>query len=170
MRSGFDRINLADEAEAESMFRDCCGSSRWAKSMIANRPFNSEREMLEIASSIWNSLKTEDLLEAFRSHPQIGETKAAQKQEQRSAAWSSDEQAGMKSADESLKRELANANREYHDKFGFIFIVCAAVKSAREMLERCRARLANDRDTEIAIAAAEQQKITEIRLRKLLSS
>lgn len=74
----------------------------------------------------------------------------------------------MSFADESVKQDLADANRAYYEKFGFIFIVCATGKSAEEMVEMCRARLGNDRETEIAIAAAEQQKITEIRLRKLL--
>ena len=60
-------------------------------------------------------------------------------------------------------------NRLYGEKFGFIFIVCATGKSAAEMLDMCRARLGNDYDTEIVIAADEQQKITEIRLNKLLN-
>ena len=55
-------------------------------------------------------------------------------------------------------------------KFGFIFIVCATGKSAAEMLALLQARLPNGRDAELKIAAAEQHKITRLRLQKLLAA
>ena len=138
--------------------------------MAASRPFASEGELFETASAVWTDLQKSDWLEAFESHPKIGETKAANAQQKRSANWSVGEQAGVHSADELLRHNLADANREYFDKFGFIFIVCATGKSAQEMLELCRERIGNDSATEIKIAANEQQKIIEIRMKKLLSS
>ena len=75
----------------------------------------------------------------------------------------------MGMATERLQNDLAAANRDYYAKFGFIFIVCATGKTADEMLELCRSRMSNDLEMEIGVAAAEQQKITELRLRKLLS-
>jgi OHCU decarboxylase len=169
MTQALGKINQASVAEAESMFRDCCGSSRWSKGMASSRPFASEIEIIDKAVSIWKDLETSDWLEAFAAHPKIGESKAAASPQARSADWSKGEQSGMDSADGILKSELADANQKYFDKFGFIFIVCATGKSAGEMLQLCRQRLENDRETEIEIAANEQQKITEIRLRKLLS-
>jgi OHCU decarboxylase len=133
--------------------------------MARSRPFASEAELIDTASAVWNDLETDDWLEAFAAHPKIGETKATKSL---FAEWSKGEQAGMNSTGEQVKQQLAEANRAYHEKFGFIFIVCATGKSATEMLELCRRRLSHDRETEIAIAAAEQQKITEIRLRKLI--
>ena len=168
MNKALDRINQAGRAEAESMFRDCCGSARWANLMALTRPFASEGELMKKATAIWNDLETSDWLEAFSAHPRIGETKGAT-QQVRTAEWSAGEQAGMSSADEELRRSLAEENRAYYEKFGFIFIVCATGKSADEMLSLCRMRFGNDRETEIANAASEHQKITEIRLRKLLS-
>ena len=73
-----------------------------------------------------------------------------------------------KAAADSVRDELDKVNRLYEEKFGFIFIVCATGKTAEEMLELCRERLNNDKDSEIRIAAVEQKKITEIRLKKLL--
>ncbi len=169
MNETLERINQATTSEADSIFGDCCGSATWASMMTMVRPFNSEGELMNIAVAVWKDLQTEDRLEAFAAHPKIGEENAASKQQARAAEWSAGEQAGMNSADVLLKQELAAANREYYEKFGFIFIVCATGKTAEEMLELCRARLANERETEILIAAGEQQKITEIRLRKLLS-
>lgn len=169
MNEALERINDADIADAESMFRDCCGSVKWASLMAAARPFATEDELINTAAAIWNDVPTFDRLEAFKAHPMIGETEATPSQQAQSAEWSAGEQAGMSSADKRLKNELAGANREYYDKFGFIFIVCATGKSAAEMWELCRSRIGNDRETEIMIASAEQEKITEIRLRKLLS-
>ncbi len=167
MSKELERINQAERDEVEWMFRDCCGSTKWARLMSAYRPFESETELINAAAAIWRDLATDDRLEAFLAHPMIGESKAAPAQQARSAEWSAGEQAGMNAASELSKQELAVANSAYHEKFGFIFIVCATGKSAAEMLELCRARLGNDRETEIEIAAEEQQKITEIRLRKL---
>ena len=169
MNEALKRINQAEEAEVESMFRDCCGSVRWTSLMTRARPFVSETELLDTAARIWNDLHPADWLEAFSAHPKIGETKPASAQQERSAKWSAGEQAGTSSANEWVKQELAAANLAYCEKFGFIFIVCATGKNAEEMSELCRGRLSNDSETEIGLAAREQQKITEIRLRKLLS-
>ena len=169
MNEALERINRATTSEAESILEDCCGSATWASMMTMVRPFTSEDELMNIADAVWNDLEAADRLEAFSAHPKIGETKAAPAQRDRSAEWSAGEQAGVSLADELLKQELAAANRDYFEKFGFIFIVCATGKSGEEMLTLCRNRLANDRDTEIEIASREQQKITELRLRKLLS-
>ena len=169
MHEALERINSATESEAASIFRDCCGSGIWSSVMTNTRPFTSEKELLETAAAIWNDLEIVDWLEAFSAHPKIGETRSASAEQTRSAEWSAGEQAGMNLADETVKQELAKANDEYVDKFGFIFIVCATGQTAEGMLVQCRERLTNDRETEIGIAAAEQQKITEIRLRKLFS-
>lgn len=169
MSEALEKINRAEKAEAESMFRDCCGSVKWASLMAAERPFASESDLIEKAVSVWSEMGTADRLEAFAAHPKIGETKPAPAQQTRSAEWSAGEQAGMSAANKSVLNELAAANHAYFEKFGFIFIVCATGKSGDEMLKLCRERLGNDREAEIAVAAAEQQKITEIRLRKLLS-
>ena len=67
-----------------------------------------------------------------------------------------------------LSRQLHNF-QDYLDKFGFIFIVFATGKSAQQMLDSLLARLPNDRTTELVNAAAEQNKITRLRLQKLLS-
>lgn len=134
--------------------------------MTLARPFSSEEELFDTATAIWKDLRDADWLEAFSAHPEIGESEAADTQ---SAKWSAGEQSGISSTDEVVKNLLAEANHEYYEKFGFIFIVCATGKSAEEMLQICRTRLANSRDTEILNAAGEQQKITEIRLKKLLA-
>ncbi len=60
-------------------------------------------------------------------------------------------------------------NREYEQKFGRIFIVCATGKSASEILEILRQRLHNDEATELRQAAEEQRQIMHIRLKKWIA-
>lgn len=70
--------------------------------------------------------------------------------------------------DGDVRAELAAANREYEQRFGYIYIVFASGKSAEEMLALARERLRNDPDVELRAAAEEQRKITRLRLEKLL--
>jgi len=74
----------------------------------------------------------------------------------------------VEGAETSVIQRLANGNKAYEEKFGHIFIVCATGKSASEMLALLEARMNNDPEHEIAVAAEEQNKITRIRLKKLL--
>ena len=163
-------LNHLPLREAENNLRDCCGSAEWARRMAAARPFAMLDDLYRAAEKIWFSLPTADQLEAFAAHPKIGSKKADAKQPAKSADWSKSEQSGAASATADVRDGLAECNRLYQDKFGFIFIVCATGKTADEMLAICRARLGNSVETELRIAAAEQAKITEIRLNKLLEA
>jgi 2-oxo-4-hydroxy-4-carboxy-5-ureidoimidazoline decarboxylase len=86
-----------------------------------------------------------------------------------SAAWSAQEQQNVATAEDGIRSDLAEANREYERQFGRVFIVCATGKSASETLDILRQRLQNDDATELRQAAEEQRKITNIRLKKWLS-
>jgi allantoinase len=140
-------------------FLACCGSRRWVEAMSAAAPFDSAESAAAHAARIWNSLAAEDWLEAFAAHPRIGDRSAT------GAAAS--EQSGVRGAAEGTLDELARLNREYERRFGYIYIVCASGKSAEEMLAILRLRLANDPETELRIAAAEQLAITQLRLEEL---
>jgi len=158
----------ADEATAE--LRQCCGSKRWAEQMSRDRPYETVEDLLEHADRIWWSLNPDDWLEAFRSHPKIGEKKASDNVSAQSHHWSGQEQAGMSSASQETANSLTELNRAYEQKFGFIFIICATGKSSAEMLAALQDRLQHDSDTELRLAAVEQAKITALRLKKLLNS
>ncbi len=168
MNERLEQLNQAAKEAAEADFLICCGSQTWARLMTEARPFADVAELIKQAEQIWLNLEAKDWLEAFAAHPKIGARKADLQQSAQSAEWSNAEQAGTRTAADSLRDELEKANRLYEEKFGFIFIVCATGKSAEEMLDLCRRRLQNDADSEVGIAADEQRKITEIRLKKLL--
>lgn len=168
MSEKLERLNQVAEKTAEADFLNCCGSRKWARFMAEARPFADSAEFIKQADRIWLNLETRDWLEAFAAHPKIGARKAASHQSAQAAEWSNAEQSGTQTAADTLRDELEKANRLYEEKFGFIFIVCATGKRAEEILDLCRRRLQNDADSEIRIAADEQRKITEIRLKKLL--
>ena len=162
-------LNSLSPSQAEAEFLKCCGSKSWAQQVTSARPFASLEELMTEADRIWWSLDSEDWLEAFHSHPKIGEKKAAAPTAVETQHWSEDEQSGIRNSAQQTLDALAKLNRTYEDKFGFIFIVCASGKSPEEMLAILHDRLENNAAEELRIAAAEQAKITQLRLRKLLA-
>jgi 2-oxo-4-hydroxy-4-carboxy-5-ureidoimidazoline decarboxylase len=163
-------FNAASDEAAREALTACCGSSRWVKRMLAWRPFRTTEELFTAADAIWNSLPRPDWLQAFSHHPRIGESAAAAGQSVQAAHWSAGEQGSVHRAPETIRDAQRAVNVQYERKFGYIYIVCASGKSADELLAIAEARLANDPDREIAVAAEEQRKITRLRLEKLLES
>jgi OHCU decarboxylase len=156
-------------AQARNELLECCGSERWAEELVQRRPFVAVDELKRQAESIWWSLPSADWLEAFRSHPKIGVRKAGAGVQGQAQQWSAQEQSSISKTTEDILRLLAELNRQYEAKFGYIFIVCASGKSAEEVLSILTLRLRNSPEQEIQIAAAEQAKITDLRINKLLN-
>jgi 2-oxo-4-hydroxy-4-carboxy-5-ureidoimidazoline decarboxylase len=125
-------------------------------------------ELLEDAEEQWWLCTEADWKEAFEHHPKIGDLESLQKKFEETAEWAENEQGGVNSASPATIKALAESNRSYEAKFGYIFIVCATGKSAEEMLGILQSRLQNDPEEEIKIAADEQNKITKLRIEKLL--
>jgi allantoinase len=155
------RLNAMPVEEARSDLLRCCGSAKWADRMVRLRPYASVSKLFEEADRIWGETAIDDRFEAFAAHPRIGDSSKSR--------WSEEEQTRARSAETSVLQELAEANRAYYDRFGFIFIICASGKGAGEMLEALRRRLTNDRETELRNAAEQQRQITRLRLVKLLT-
>jgi OHCU decarboxylase len=170
MNQLLDRLNELSADEAEAEFLKCCGSTAWAKQMTEARPFLDFSALSLKADQIWWNLGQEAWLEAFRAHPKIGEQKAAAGQSAQARQWSAHEQSESQKAAAETKAAVAAGNRDYEHRFGFIFIICASGKSAEEILAALNERLANDPADELRVAAAEQQKITQRRLSKLLEN
>lgn len=163
-----DELNALDAAGLTDALTRCCGASRWVAGMAARRPYASLATLVAAADAIESELGREDWLEAFGHHPRIGDISSLRAKFADTKAWASSEQSGTASASEAVLQGLAEGNQAYEERFGYIFIVCATGKSAAEMLALLKARLGNDPDKEWRVAAAEQAKITRLRLEKLL--
>jgi OHCU decarboxylase len=164
-----EQLNALPPEQATAEFLKCCGCRNWAHALSEARPFIDADALFHKADSVWWSLGEEDWLEAFRAHPKIGEQKAAAVQSEQARNWSVQEQSGVSGAAAETKAALAHGNREYEERFGFIFIVCATGKTPAEMLAILNERLRNDPGTELRAAAEEQRKITRLRLEKLIN-
>jgi len=172
-KNTLQRWNYLPIDEATKEILPCCGSKAWAERMAARRPLADEAALFAASNETWRSLPRSDWMEAFQSHPRIGESRpsqppTAESQSVRSVAWSTQEQRDVTDAKAAVKKALADANREYERRFNRVFIVCATGKSAAEILEILLRRLKNDAETELHEAAEQQRQITEIRLRKWL--
>jgi 2-oxo-4-hydroxy-4-carboxy-5-ureidoimidazoline decarboxylase len=161
--------NLPPAARAEEL-RKCCGSSAWVAGMNEVFPVSDEETLMDHANTIWNGLAEDDWKEAFTHHPKIGGNVAALREKFASTSvWAEGEQAGVRDTTEEVLQALSDGNVRYEQKFGYIFIVFATGKTAEQMLALLEARLFNQPEDELQIAAAEQNKITRIRLEKLLA-
>ena len=160
----FDHLDIDQKKE---LLTKCCGSAEWVAKML-DAPFAEDLvDLEETAEEIWYACTQADWLEAFSHHPKIGDINSLKEKFSNTAAWASKEQAAVDKAPENILHQLAKANEEYEQKFGFIFIVCATGKSAEQMLAILQGRLPNNAANEIKIAAEEQLKITKLRLEKL---
>jgi len=163
-----------NELDAEAAAREilpCCGARVWAAGLAARRPFVGAQQLFEASDAVWAGLAEDDWREAFDSHPRIGQQHARAATAE-SLAWSSEEQRAAMSAagshEDAAKLALAERNRQYEERFGRIFIVCAAGKSAAEILAILDARLKNTAAAEMLEAAEQQRQITQLRLRRWL--
>lgn len=164
-----DQLNRLSEDDATTAFEQCCGAAQWVERMVYARPFETLAEVLETSDTIWEECDVDDYEEAFTHHPKIGDVESLSKKYENTKTWAVGEQKGVENADRAVIEKLAEGNKTYEEKFGHIFIVCATGKSAAEMLALLEARMPNDPKTEVMVAAEEQNKITRLRLKKLLA-
>ena len=162
-----DDFNRMPADAADALLARCCASAKWCARMTAARPYRSCDELIAAADAHWREMTHEDVVEAMSAHPRIGQKDIDSHGDAHGGDMARGEQAGMADASAKMRETMARHNRDYEQKFGFIFIICASGKSAAQMCEAIRARLENDAQTEIATAAVELGKITRIRIDKL---
>lgn len=160
-------LNGLHETDARQALTSCCAATAWAEAMLTRRPFADDAAVLAAAKECWEGLAEADWLEAFAAHPMIGDVNTLREKFSAMKQMAAGEQSGVVGANEETLAELVRLNREYYVRFGFIFIVFATGKSADEMLMLLKSRIVNSRTMELRNAAAEQLKITKLRLQKL---
>ncbi len=161
-------LDAMTEGEAREALTRCCGSSRWVAGMLSRRPFGDDASLERAADEVWATATPDDVREALSHHPEIGaDLDELRRRFASTATWSSGEQSGVSAASDETLHALRDGNRRYRERYGHTFVVCATGKSADEMLALLRERERNAPEHELSVAAAEQGKITKIRLRKL---
>jgi 2-oxo-4-hydroxy-4-carboxy-5-ureidoimidazoline decarboxylase len=130
--------------------------------MAGGWPYPDLPALFEAADRAWSELEPSDWAEALAGHPRVGESGGS------SSHASEREQKGVREASADVQSDLVEANRRYEARFGHIFLIAAAGKSADEILAALRLRMDNDPMTEARVAAGEHRKIARMRLQRML--
>jgi 2-oxo-4-hydroxy-4-carboxy-5-ureidoimidazoline decarboxylase len=159
------RFNALPESDARSSLLACCASRTWARRVLAERPYETVPQLLDVAEDVCRSLSPSDVDEALSAHPRIGERADGGSRE---AAWSRQEQASVGNADAAVRARIRDANLAYEERFGRVFLVRAAGRTPGQILTEVERRLGNDPDAEQREVVDQLAQITRLRLEKLL--
>jgi 2-oxo-4-hydroxy-4-carboxy-5-ureidoimidazoline decarboxylase len=159
-------FNSADPDRAAETLRPCIDVTRWVDAVTAGRPFTSRDALLTYASQAASPFTPAEVKAAMAHHPRIGERPTAATTE---ASMSRSEQAGVDPSDTALAEALARGNRDYEEKFGRVFLIRAAGRTAPEILQALNERLANSPAEEDTIVAQQLREIAILRLEGLIT-
>ena len=157
-------LNALEPAEFTRIVGPVFEHSPWVAARTAShRPFTS-RETLH-AALMATVLKASDdeKLALIRAHPDlIGDAHltAASQAEQASA--------GLRDATAEEAKQFREYNRQYRERFGFPFVICARLNKKEAIAQAFPVRLRNSREQEIETALQEISKIAELRLQDLV--
>ncbi len=160
--ASIEELNEVSTAEAEDTLYSTFADRVWAAAVAAGRPYRSIDQLLDVAEAAWNKLEPGDWLRAFAAHPRVGEEGG------HAPATSKREQSAVRQASSRTLAALAEENRKYEARFGHVFLIAARGRTAEDILHTLRQRMSNDPVTELEVSAAEQRKITRLRLLELL--
>ena len=159
-------FNSAPADRLRPMLAACCDVPRWVDGLLAKRPYGDLAALTAVADQSLRELDDDEVDRALQAHPRIGDRPQGAGTE---AAWSRREQSGV-GADPEVREALAEGNREYEQRFGRVFLICATGLSAEQMLTSLRRRLTHDDATEVAVVREELRKIALLRLAKVVQA
>jgi 2-oxo-4-hydroxy-4-carboxy-5-ureidoimidazoline decarboxylase len=158
-----DEFNALTADEAVEVVRPCADIPAWIDEVVAARPYGDLGELIDVAQVAAEGWSDAEVAAALAHHPRIGERAAGDGAE---AAMSRSEQSSVS----GLEAEIASGNRAYEEKFGRIFLIRAAGRSASEVLDQLTTRLGHDAETEAAVVAEQLKEIALLRLEGMISS
>lgn len=164
--SRLDALNAASTEQAATDLGACNASPLWIARVVAHRPYADAATLLRTAEDTARALPWAEVSAALDAHPRIGDRAQGHDTE---ARWSRQEQAAVGSSDAATSDALRAGNAAYEQRFGHVFLIRAADRSAGEMLAELRRRLANDEAGERAEVTDQLAQITRLRLSKLLA-
>lgn len=164
-----EKLNSLAEVDAERWFSQSCAAQKWIGAMVKQRPYGSLQEVVSSAQEAWQTCTAKDYMQAFKAHPMIGNVNSLRAKFSSTKTLASKEQSGANDASELTLKELSELNHQYLQLNGFIFIICASGLTAQAMLQALKLRISNKQSVELEKAAAEQIKITLLRLQKGLT-
>jgi len=159
-------FNLLSTEKAVETLRPCVDIVRWAEEIAVGRPYASMEDLASFAQHAAKPWTEAEVDGALAHHPRIGERAQGSSAE---AAMSRNEQSGVETSPE-VQAQLLEGNRAYEEKFGRVFLIRAAGRTAPEILEALQKRLRNSPDEELPIVAQQLREIAILRLKGLFES
>jgi len=126
------------------------------------RPF---RDIVHLHQTLCDTVRAasqDQQLALIRAHPDLVTRMKLTAESQREQA-----SAGLTSLTLSEISNFETSNKQYKEKFGFPFVICARLNNKDAILAGFRTRLQNTRDAEIKTALEEIYKIAKLRLNDL---
>ena len=157
-------LNAADRAGFVAVCGPLFESSPWiAERAWSLRPFASLEALHAGLMETVRAAAPEEKLALIGAHPDLVGRLA---REGRLTVESRGEQAaaGLQELSAQEVGRFERLNREYRQKFGFPFVICARENRKEAILAAFPARLAHTREQEIAAALSEIAKIARLRL------
>ena len=161
-----EEFNRLDREQAITAVTPALDITRWVEAVVDARPYTSLDDLLEQGRQAAEPFTATEVEAALAHHPRIGERPKAQTTE---AAMSRSEQSGVDPADQAVAEALAQGNRDYEEKFGRVFLIRAAGRSAQEILASLNERLAHTPEEEDTIVAGQLREIALLRLSGLVT-
>ncbi|WP_410788728.1 2-oxo-4-hydroxy-4-carboxy-5-ureidoimidazoline decarboxylase [Kribbella sp. C-35] len=158
-----EEFNSAPTDRLRPALAACCDVPRWVDAILAKRPYGDLAALTAVADQSLRELDDNEVDRALQAHPRIGDRPQGASTE---AAWSRNEQSGV---GDDARQELADGNRQYEERFGRVFLICATGLSAAQMLDSLRTRLTHDDATEAIVVHEELRKIALLRLSKVVA-
>ena len=161
-----DAFNGADRDDAIAMLRPCLDIDRWCAEITDGRPYRSVDEVVVRAEAAAAPLP--DGRSPMRGWcaraPSISTVVNGA-----AATMSRAEQAGVDPADAEVAAALAAGNLAYERRFGRVFLIRAAGRSAGEILAALTERLGHTPEEEEPVIADQLRQIAVLRLKGLLA-
>jgi len=160
-------FNRATDDDLRSWLMPLTAATDWADALVERRPYDDLDALLATSDEVVLGLPESQVEAALAGHPRIGEKAAGL--DENSAARSAREQAGMSRAEASLQEAMAEGNADYEARFGRIYLVAAAGRSAEDLLGLLHDRLGNAPEAELVVVRSELARISRLRLTELLT-
>ena len=152
-------IEITDSALRERL-RASLAVSRWVEDVASRAPFATLDELLAVAGAEASPLSPDEIDEAIAHHPRIGEKPVGQ-------GTSQELSRSEQGASTEFAEEIAAGNAAYEQRFGRVFIIRAAGRSRREILDELTRRLELDDVVELQVVGEQLRDIALLRLEKL---
>eukprot|EP00899_Mesostigma_viride_P028978 jgi/Mesvir1/9265/Mv03130-RA.1 len=165
-------LNSKKEEDAIAEVLRWTGSPRLAELLVRRRPYQSVESLsMAMHDSWWTEVGVPGWLDAFKSHPRIGDVASLRKKYGATADLCEGEQsAALASANEQTLQELAAWNGRYERKFGHVFLIFATGKSSTQVLAEIQRRFPLGPVEELVNAATQHIAIAQHRMATSLSA